>query len=256
MSAKTFLALDSGKKVLRKGLVTSNGSSNDGDVVSLDTDGRLNPTVMPVGLMSAVILAKTSENVHSGDFVNLYESGNEFIVRKARADFEVPAHGFVLEAFNQGQIAEVWCETKNHQLVNVLQGGRYYLSATNPGKATLIPAQQAEGAISQYLGVGISTTKIDLELDDFIILAVSSKRGEPTPLEPDPVSPNPPPLFPFLPFVEAVGVRNDIVVTTGLVDISTTDSVVNKVNLLQDDGNYLPFVQTDLNVTSVPVVMY
>jgi hypothetical protein len=253
------LTLETGKKHLRRGTVVSTGPQSDGDFVSLDTDGRLNPSVMPVGMMSAVVFARAIENLHSGDFVNLYDSGDEKIVRMARANFEAPASGFVLQACAAGELAEIWCENRNTQMVNVSKGARYYLSVTHPGKAVVEDAQSVSGGlISQYIGVGVSDTHVDIEIDDHILIANYDPAvyRTPTPLEPAPVSVNTSNLYPFIPFVSNSGARADMPVGTGLVDFVDAADTASKINLIKSDGSYLPFIASDLSVSSVPVVFY
>ncbi len=134
--------------------VISTGAGNAGDVVALDSGGKLDVSVLPTGIGPDVVVIEASENLGAGDFVNIYESAGTAYVR--RADASAPnageiAHGFVLNNVNSGDNATVYFEGNNDQL-----------SGLTPGTTTT-------GESLQILGVATSATSINVEIGKPII---------------------------------------------------------------------------------------
>ena len=169
MAASKFLALVSGRIREVIATVTSTGVSDDGKIVALGTDGRLDASVMPVGIGAEVKSIQASENLSASNLVNIWNSAGQFRVRKADATTAgKEANGFVLSAVTSGQNALVYLEGSITGLGG-LTPGRYYLSTT-PGEATLTPPTGA-GNVVQYIGDALSTTEITFERTEGVILA-------------------------------------------------------------------------------------
>lgn len=153
--------------------VISTGAGNAGDVVALDSGGKLDVSVLPTGIGPDVVVIEASENLGAGDFVNIYESAGTAYVR--RADASAPnageiAHGFVLNNVNSGDNATVYFEGNNDQLSGLTPGVTYALSATNPGGVVaLSSATTTTGESLQILGVATSATSINVEIGKPII---------------------------------------------------------------------------------------
>lgn len=152
-----YVALVSGKLKEVVALVTSSGAGDAGKIVALDSSGRLDQSVMPVGIGANVVVATASEALTAGDFVNLYDSSG-LKVRKADATNSTkPANGFVLANVAQDAQATVYLLGEvNTQLSSLTVGADYYLSTT-PGGVTTTPPSTA-GNIVQYLGRAHSAT--------------------------------------------------------------------------------------------------
>lgn len=169
MAASKFLALVSGR--LREVIATavSAGSADDGKIVALGTDGRLDGSVMPVGIGAETKSIQSSETLSAGDLVNIWLGSGVFKVRKADATAAgKEAHGFVLAGVTSGANATVYLEGTITGFSNLLPG-RYYLS-TIPGTVTDTPPA-GSGNVVQFIGSSVSTTEISFEPADGVILA-------------------------------------------------------------------------------------
>ena len=166
--ASKFLALVSGRIREIAATVSSSGVSDDGKVVALGTDGRLDLSLMPVGLGADTKTIAASEALNAGDLVNIWNSGG-FKVRKADATAAgKEANGFVLANVSNGANALVYLEGTITGL-SAINPTRMYLS-TVAGVATDTPPS-GSGNVVQYIGNGVSTTEITFEPTDGIILA-------------------------------------------------------------------------------------
>lgn len=169
MAASKYLALIGGRIREVFATVTSAGAADDGKIVALGTDGRIDSSVMPVGIGAEVKTIQASENLSAGNLVNIWNSAGQFRVRKADATTSgKEANGFVLSAVTSGQNATVYLEGTLTGLGGMLPG-RMYLS-TIPGEATATPPS-GSGNVVQYIGDAVSTTEITFEAKDGIILA-------------------------------------------------------------------------------------
>ena len=169
MAASKFLALVSGRIREVFSTVTSTGVADDGKIVALGADGRLDNSVMPVGLGNETKIIEASENLNAGDLVNIWSSSGNFRVRKADASTAgKEANGFVLSSVSSGISANVYLEGTVTGLSG-LTPGRYYLSTT-PGQVTLTPPANS-GNVVQYIGNSLSSSEITFEATDGVILA-------------------------------------------------------------------------------------
>lgn len=169
MAASKFIALVSGRLKEIVATVSSAGAADDGKIVALDNTGRLDSSVMPVGLGDDTKSIQASESLGAGNLVNLWNSAGEFRVRKADAtQMGKEAHGFVLSSVSSGDQATVFFEGTNTSLAG-LTPGRYYL-ATTPGEVTSVPPI-ASGNVVQYVGNAVTSTEIAFEATEGVILA-------------------------------------------------------------------------------------
>jgi hypothetical protein len=170
MAAKKYLSHSSGRIQEVQATVASAGAADDGKIVALDATGKLDSTVMPVGIGADTVTVQASEALSAGDFVNIWNSGGAR-VRKADASVSgKEAHGFVLAAVANGANATVYLEGSNTQVTGKTVGARQYLSAATPGQS-VETAPSASGNVVQLLGVATSATSISTEMDDGIVLA-------------------------------------------------------------------------------------
>jgi hypothetical protein len=169
MPANKFLALVSGRVREIIATVSSTGASDDGKIVALDSSGRLDVSVLPVGLGAETKQIQASETLAAQDLVNIWNSSGLFRVRKADATTSgKEANGFVLAPVSSGQNATVYLEGTITGLGGMLPG-RYYLSTT-AGQATITPPS-GSGNVVQAVGTALSTTELSFEPEDGIILA-------------------------------------------------------------------------------------
>jgi hypothetical protein len=144
--------------------VASTGAADDGKIVALDATGKLDNSVLPVGIGADIGTIAASENLAAGDFVNIWDSSGAK-VRKADASGGVgkQAHGFILAGVTSGQNASVYFEGQNTQLTSLTPGATYYLSGTTAGAVTTT-APTTTAHIVQSVGNAIGATAINTEI--------------------------------------------------------------------------------------------
>jgi hypothetical protein len=148
----------------------STGAANAGDIVALDLTGRIDQTMMPVGIGADTASIVASENLEAGRFVNVWDDTGTPKVRKADASVAGKyAHGFVLSAVTSGETALVYFDAVNTQ-VSGQSPGDVYLSAATPG-LSVSAAPSGAGNVVQRLGVATSPTSINVEIQQPIVLA-------------------------------------------------------------------------------------
>ena len=168
--ADKFLKLVNGVPTETEAKTTSAGAADAGKIPALDSAGRLDDSMMPVGIGADVKEIVASENLSAGDFINVYDNTGTPTVRKADASTTGKhAHGFVIEAVTSGNSATVYFENANTQ-VSGATAGDVYLSDTTPGGFTSTPPAGA-GKIVQKLGVAVGATEINVEIGQHYVLA-------------------------------------------------------------------------------------
>jgi hypothetical protein len=170
--AANKLAKLNGAGILAPALVnataTSAGAGDAAKVVQLDGTGRIDSTMMPVGIGADTVAITTSEALAAGDFVNIHNSAGAK-ARKADATAAgKPAHGFVLAGFGSGASATVYFEGLNNQVSGQTPGDVFL--QTTAGAAGSTPPSGA-GNVVQKLGVAVSATAINFERGEPITLA-------------------------------------------------------------------------------------
>jgi len=148
---------------------TSSGAGDANKIPSLDSTGKLDMTMMPVGLGAETDSIVASENLAAGDMVNFWNSTG-IKVRKADASSNKPAHGFVLAAVTSGENATVYRVSQlNNQLTGMTIGATQFLSTTAGGRQETSPT--VAGQIIQILGVAKSATELIFAPQPSITLA-------------------------------------------------------------------------------------
>jgi hypothetical protein len=169
MAAKKFLRLVNGVLTEIFGVQTSAGAGNAGDLVSLDDTGRIDNSMMPVGIGADTATITTSENLGDGDWVNVWNDAGTAKVRKADATTAgKDTHGFVLAAFTSGNPATVYFEGTNTHVTGQTPGPVFLQTTAGAGGAT-IPS--ASGNVVQQIGVAVSATAVNFERGAPVTLA-------------------------------------------------------------------------------------
>jgi len=144
------------------GLHTSSGAGDSGKIIETDATGRIDSSILPVGIGDDAALLEASENLSAGDFINIWNDGGTAKVRKADATTNgMICKGFVLSAVTTGNDAKVYFEGTNTQLSGMTPGSVIFLSTTAGAKTETVPS--ATGNIVQRLGVAISDTELTFE---------------------------------------------------------------------------------------------
>ena len=168
MAAKKFLRLVNNLVTEVLGIQTSAGAANAGDIVALDDAGRIDNSMMPVGIGADTAVIAASEALAAGDWVNVWNSTGAK-VRKADATTSgKETHGFVLAAVTSGANATVYFEGTNTQVTAQSPGPVFLQTTAGTGGAT---APSASGNVVQRLGVAVSTTAVNFEGGMPVVLA-------------------------------------------------------------------------------------
>lgn len=168
MAAKKFLRLVNGVLTEIFGVQTSAGAGNAGDLVSLDDSGRIDNSVMPVGIGADTKTIAASEALAAGDWVNVWNSTGAKVRKADATTAGKEAHGFVLAAVSNGANALVYFEGTNTQVSGQTPGPVYLQTTAGTGGAT-IPS--ASGNVVQNLGVALSATEVNFERGTPVVLA-------------------------------------------------------------------------------------
>lgn len=152
------------------GLTTSSGAGDAGKIPQLDGSGRLDNSLMPTGIGADTEVMATSENLSSGELVNIWNDGGTRKARKADASNGRRAHGFVLAGTTSPNNATIYFSGDITGLTSLTPGNPMYLSGTTAGAATAT-APSTAGQISQEIGIAISATAITFEAQQPITLA-------------------------------------------------------------------------------------
>lgn len=150
------------------GLATSAGAGDAGKIPQLDGTGRLDTSMMPVGIGADTATITTSEALSAGDFVNVWNSSG---AKARKADASVAgkeAHGFVLAGVSSGASATVYFEGPNTQVTGATPGNVFL--STTPGLSTST-APSSAGNVVQRIGFAVSSTVINFQSQPPVTLA-------------------------------------------------------------------------------------
>jgi len=167
--ADKYIYNNAGTLTERAALQSSAGAADAGKIPALDATGRLDETMMPVGIGADLASITAAESLAAGDFVNVFDDTGSFAVRKADATTAGKrANGFVLDSVTAGSPATVYFEGPNTSVTGMTAGVVYL--ATSAGQATATPPA-GSGNVVQVVGVATSATTINFEAGQPIVLA-------------------------------------------------------------------------------------
>lgn len=162
MAAEKFLKLGAKDPEVYSALQVSAGAGSGGRIVALLDSGRLDLTMMPTGIGPDVYVFPASENLGSGEEINIWDDSGTLKVRKADATAAgKKSHGYVLAAVTSGNNATVYFGGINTSKSGLTPGSEYYLSTT-AGAVTTTPASTV-GNVVQHVGVALSATEMEYE---------------------------------------------------------------------------------------------
>lgn len=168
MAAKKFIRLVGGVLTEIFGVQTSAGAGNAGDLVSLDDSGRIDGSMMPVGIGADTATISASEILAAGDWVNVWNNSGAKVRKADATTAGKEAHGFVLSAVTSGNPATVYFEGTNTQVSGQTPGPVYLQTTAGAGGATI---PNASGNVVQRLGVAVSATAVSFEAQPPVTLA-------------------------------------------------------------------------------------
>lgn len=141
---------------------TSAGAGDAGVIPALDANGKLDSTMMPTGVAADTQSLVTSENLATGDLVNVWNNGGVFTARKADASVAgKEAHGFVLAATTSPAAATVYLGGINTGATGLV-AGNLFLSASTAGLTTAT-APSGTGKVVQRVGVALTSTSFQFD---------------------------------------------------------------------------------------------
>ena len=153
------------------GLSASTGAADAGKIPQLDSSGKLDTSMMPVGVGPSTLAIMASEALSASDAVNIWNDSGVAKVRKADASTTgKECHGFILAAVASGQNGSVYTDGAITGLSGLTPGARMYLSASTPGQLTDIPPS-GYGNVVQFVGVAVSATVVNFEPTDGVVIA-------------------------------------------------------------------------------------
>ena len=168
MPAKKFLRLVNGVLTEIFGVQASAGAANAGDIVALDDSGRIDNSMMPVGIGADTASIQASENLAAGDWVNVWNNSGAKVRKADATTAGKEAHGFVLAAVTSGNPATVYFEGTNTQVSGQTPGPVFLQTTAGVGGPT-VPS--ASGNVVQQIGVAVSTTAVNFERSAPVTLA-------------------------------------------------------------------------------------
>lgn len=130
MATNKFLTFLSNKIQYVTAIATSAGAGDANKIIATGADGLISTTLMPSGIGPDTQSVVSSENLVSGDWVNIYDNAGTPNVRKADANPDRPCNGFVLAGVTSPAAATVYRSGTNTGLTGLTIGSYYYLSTT------------------------------------------------------------------------------------------------------------------------------
>jgi len=167
--AQKPIHLVAGKLTQIEATVISAGAGDAGELVALDSSGKIDVSVLPTGVGPDVKNILASEAIGAGKYVNIYDNGGTANIRLADNSNSRPAHGFVKDAVANAAVGTVYFEGANDDLTGLTPGARYYLGTA--GGVTITPPAFPAATIHQLLGSAISATEINTDIEDCAVLA-------------------------------------------------------------------------------------
>ena len=155
MAANKYVSQSSGKLKEVYASVTSTANA----IVAADSTGRIDASMMPVGIGAEIVTAVASEAMSAGAFVNLYSNAGVLNARNADCTTNgKKAHGFVIAAVASAGTASVYTVSQaNTQLTGLVAGSDYFLSTI--GSISITPPSST-GNLVQQVGVAATTTSL------------------------------------------------------------------------------------------------
>jgi hypothetical protein len=166
MAAPKYLKRDSTSGLVSEVIATETGPASE-VVVSTTAGGTIDPSLLPA---SGAATAVAGENLAAGAFVYIKASDGK-LYNATWASGGNQAIGFVLSAFLSTATATYYSSAHRIPLLTSLTtGARYYGDKTTPGGVTTTVPTGA-GVLFQFIGYAVSTTAIEVNLSDAIVLA-------------------------------------------------------------------------------------
>lgn len=166
MAANKYLELTTAGALSEKeATATSAGAGDAGEIVALDSAGRLDVTLMPVGIGPEAKTVVASETITAPALVSLWNDGGTLKARYADASAASAgkaAHGYVTSTINAAASGTVFFEGLISGLSGLTIGAAYFLSGSVPGAVTATAPTTTAHCV-QEIGVALSATELTFE---------------------------------------------------------------------------------------------
>lgn len=161
MAGNKYLSNNAGTITEVAASQSSAGVGDAGKIPALDSTGKLDSSMMPVGIGAETDIIPASENLAAGDLINIWSSASTVKCRKADGSTSgKQADGFVLAAVTSGSNATVYRVSQlNNQKTGMTPGNKQFLSVTVPG-GTQETAPTGTGQTVQIVGSARSATEL------------------------------------------------------------------------------------------------
>jgi hypothetical protein len=171
MAGSKYIQNNAGVLTEAVSIQTSGGAGDAGKIPALDSSGRLDTSMMPVGSGVEADVIPASENLAAGNLVNIWNNSGAANARKADATTAgKEAMGFVLAAVTAPANATVYRTSQsNTQMSGLTPGAKYFLATTAGGVSATAPS--GSGNVVQPVGVAINATTLSFNPGDVIVLA-------------------------------------------------------------------------------------
>lgn len=168
MANGKYLDVVGGVPTQEQAINSSTGASDADKLIRLDSSGRLDETMMPVGIGADTASIEASEGLSAGDFVNVYDATGPKVRKADATSAGKEANGFVLDSVTSGNNATVYFEGQNTQLSGLTPGAVLYITTT-AGTASATPPS-GSGNVVQRVAKAISATSASFEPAQPIVL--------------------------------------------------------------------------------------
>ncbi|MFI8479630.1 hypothetical protein ACIGCM_03575 [Pseudomonas sp. NPDC078700] len=159
--AQGFLARVAGRTRQIIATVISAGAGSAGDIVALDDAGKLDVSVLPLGIGANVVNAVASEAIGAGKFVELWSDAGTLKMRLADNSNNRPAWGYVKAAVASAASGTAYrLNTVNANLSGLTPGGDYWLGTAGGVIDAALDPETDIGKMDQYLGKALSATEV------------------------------------------------------------------------------------------------
>lgn len=168
MAVKKLINLNTnGTQQEYSGVTTSAGAGSSGEIPALDSAGKLDVTMMPVGFGQDAVTATAAEALSAGDFVYFNASGG--VLKADATAIAKQARGYVITAVANAATATVYFDDSNTAVTGLTPGATYYLSVTSGGITTT--PTTTTGQIVQEVGFATTATLLRVNIQEPVIRA-------------------------------------------------------------------------------------
>jgi len=156
-----------GSKETYSGVTTSAGSGSSGEIPALDSAGKLDSSMMPVGFGQDSVTATAGEALTAGDFV--YFNGSGAAMKADATSLAKQAKGYVNANVLSAATATVYFDDSNTGLTGLTINVPYYLSATPGVVTTTAPTTATQ--IVQRVGFANSATNLRADIEEPVLIS-------------------------------------------------------------------------------------